>query len=187
MSTIESFIVNILIKQKNYTQLDQAKIRFGVRLIFADLCKFLIVYGAAFLLDCVLPTFVTHITFYTLRQKSFGYHFSSSFSCIAWSVLAFPIMSACLAALPLPLWLVWSTGIFSATTVFLYAPVGTAKQPIINEKHRLYLRKQAHTRLLTTGIITCTIPIYIHKFIVLGVAIQSLALLIQKFKGEKSL
>ncbi|MGM7634404.1 accessory gene regulator ArgB-like protein [Bacillus sp. Hm123] len=187
MSIIESFIVNTLIKQKNYTQLDQAKIRFGVQLIFADLCKFLIVYGAAFLLDCLLPTFIVHITFYALRQKSFGYHFSSAFSCIAWSVLAFPIMSAFLVAFTLPLWLVWSIGIFSALTVFLHAPVGTAKHPIINEKHRLYLRKQAHFRLLTIGIITCTIPIYTHKFIVLGISLQSLSLLIQKFKGEKSL
>ncbi|OZI10701.1 hypothetical protein CEW92_15430 [Bacillaceae bacterium SAS-127] len=61
------------------------------------------------------------------------------------------------------------------------------KQPIINEEHRLYLRKQAHVYLLTIGIITLTISIYTHKFIVLDISIQSLSLLTQKFKGEKSL
>lgn len=180
---IETVIVNTLIKQKNYSTLDQAKIRYGVRLVLSDFYKFLLVYSVALWLDCLLSTLIVHVTFYILRQVSFGFHFLSTISCIIWSIVAFPIMAAFLVAMPLPSWLVWGVGVFSVLTIFIKAPLGTAKHPIVNEQHRRYLRKKIQLRLLMVAVAICITPSYYQQFIVLGVFIQSVSLLIQSVKG----
>lgn len=180
---IETVIVNTLIKQENYSTLDQAKIRYGVRLVLSDFYKSLLVYGVALWLDCLLPALIVHVTFYILRQVSFGFHFLSTISCIIWSIIAFPIMAAFLVAMPLPSWLIWSVGIFSVLTILIKAPLGTAKHPIANAQHRLYLRKKIQLRLLVIGVAICVAPSYFQQFIILGIFIQSVSLLIQSVKG----
>ncbi|WP_342471385.1 accessory gene regulator B family protein [Metasolibacillus sp. FSL H7-0170] len=70
---IEAKITNILIKQRIYTRLEQEKIRYGVRIILKEFYKLLLLYSVAFLLDCLLPTFIIHMVFYlTLTFNLYG-------------------------------------------------------------------------------------------------------------------
>lgn len=175
--------MNALIKQENFSTLDQAKIRYGVRIILTELYKAIIVYSVALCLGCFLPTLIIHISFYILRQVSLGFHFLSNIHCIFWSIITFPVMAAFLVAMPLPSWFIWSTGALSIIVIFSKAPIGTIKHPIVNEQHRLYLRKKIQHRLLIVSIAICITPSYFQQFIVLGVFIQCISLLIQLFKG----
>ncbi|WP_153733308.1 accessory gene regulator ArgB-like protein [Sporosarcina obsidiansis] len=177
---LETAIVNLLINQQKYTELDQAKIRYGVRIIVSELYKFVLIYGIALLLGSVLPTFVTHMTFYVLRQKAFGYHFASARSCIFWSIVAFPVLSGLLVAFPQPLWLVGIIGTLSVMVIFLFAPVDTEKHQIVNKKHYLYLRRHLRIRLLAVLFVFCVVSEPIQSFIILGLFIQSTTVLVQK-------
>lgn len=186
LSIIESAVANKLIQQGSYSELEQEKIRFGVRLIWTEVYKMIIVYIVAFALDSLLPTMVTHLSFYILRQVSFGYHFSSVTSCMAWSIVAFPILSAVLNKFPLNSWVLWGGGGLAVVIMMYHAPVGTKKHPIVNEKHRLFLRKKLWMRLFIVGVFLCLVPVSIQSFIVLGLIIQSVVLLMQVLGGEES-
>lgn len=180
MSRLETAVVNALVKQSNYSELDQAKMQYGVRIIIAELYKLLLIYGIAVLLGSFVPTLITHLTFYVLRQKAFGYHFLSLASCIAWSVFAFPVLSKLLTILSIPDWIVWSLGLVSVVGIFLLGPIETAKHRIVNERHRLYLTRHLRIRLAVVAIVMCAVPVSIKLFIVLGLVIQCVTLLTQK-------
>lgn len=186
MSGMESAIVNALIKQQNYTSLDQAKIRYGVHIILSELYKAIIVYGVALLFHCLVPTLIAHLTFLVLRQKSFGYHFAGKLSCIAWSIIAFPFLAAFLGIFQLPYGLMLGISMVSAIIIFAYAPAGTLKHPIVNDKHRSYLKKHTRIRLLAIILLIIVLPSSIQLFVVQGLCLQSLAILIQTIKGEDS-
>ncbi|WP_397536821.1 accessory gene regulator ArgB-like protein [Rummeliibacillus pycnus] len=186
MLGIESAIISTLIKQKNYTQLDQAKIRFGMQIILSNVYKTIIIYGIALVLNCIVPTLIAHLTFYLLRKKCFGYHFSTTFTCILWSIIAFPFLSAFFVVFQIPQWLIWGISIFSVYIIFAYAPVETLKHRIVNEEHHNYLKKHARIRLFVVIIFIKILPIDFQIFVVQGLFIQGLAILIQIILGGKT-
>lgn len=186
MKAVETFIINSLIKE-HHTELDQLKIKFGIRLILSELYKFIIVYGVALILDCVIPTLITHLSFILLRQVSFGYHLSGNLSCVLWSIVIFPVLSDILLTIQVkPQW-TWFISLFSIIIVLLYAPLGTNKHRIINDQHRRYLRKKLYIRLLIIIICFMISPLIIKQFIALGLFIQCIALIIQLFIREDGL
>lgn len=180
---LKDVISNFLINSK-HSSLDQVKIKFGVQVILSELYKLSIIYGMAVLFNCFLETFITHLTFYILRQISFGYHLPNNLSCIIWSVISFPMSTIVLSLVYLDPLIIWSIMLLSLTVIFIYAPVGTQKHKILNVMHRKYLRKKLYIRL---PIIICCLyfsPLYIQKFIVLGVFIQCIFLVIQLCKEK---
>lgn len=90
IARIENWIANVLI-QEQHSELEQEKIKFGIKIFFNELWKLVIVYMIAFLLDCLFVTFITHITFFALRQVGLGFHFQNSVICLLSSVVALPL------------------------------------------------------------------------------------------------
>nr|WP_239585764.1 accessory gene regulator B family protein [Lysinibacillus composti] len=187
---LENTLFNLLV-QENYSALEKEKLRFGIQIVLSELIKLLIIYLAAILLDCVLPTFITHLAFLILRQVCLGYHFNGLFTCIVWSIITFPVAVKCLMELHHHL-------NFSSATlyvifcifllmVYLLAPKGTVNQPIINEKHCRFLRKKMCFRMLLLIGVFFFSSVEIKLLISYGVLIEVIMLTLQTtIKGDVS-
>ncbi|MGE7664834.1 accessory gene regulator ArgB-like protein [Ureibacillus composti] len=180
-----------LLVQENYSVLEKEKLRFGIQIVLSELIKLLIIYVIAILLDCVLPTFITHLAFLILRQVCFGYHFKGLLTCIAWSIITFPVAIKCLIELhhqlnfsDATLYVIFCTFLLA---VYLLAPKGTVNQPIINEKHRRFLRKKMCFRMLLLIGVFCFSSVEIKLLISYGVLIEVIMLTLQPtLKGDPS-
>ncbi len=157
---------------------------FGVQIILSELYKLLIIYLVAFLLDCIVPTLIIHITFFFLRQVCLGYHFNNLYACLIWSAIAFPVATHYLTGLNIsfPVTYLYISTIILFLLIFILAPKGTENQPIINQRHRSYLRKKMTVRLLLVVTVFCFSPLKIKIFIVYGVFLEAIMLIIQTLK-----
>lgn len=175
-----------LLNQENYSVLEKEKLRYGIQIILSEFNKLLIIYLVAFLLNCVMPTLVTHLTFLLLRQVCLGYHFKSLYTCIGWSMITFPIAIKFLTELNRDFSGVFLYAIFCILllTIYILAPKGTENQPIISEKHRNYLRKKMSVRLLVIIAVFCFSSEEIKILIAYGVFLEVIMLFLQTLKGE---
>ncbi|QCR33450.1 accessory gene regulator ArgB-like protein [Lysinibacillus sp. SGAir0095] len=172
------------LNQATYNEIEREKLKFGIQMIISESSKTLIIYLTAFFLDCVIPTLITHLTFFFLRQVCFGYHFRNLYVCIGWSLISFPLVTRYLANLDLD----FSTavhffilGIF-LVSIYILAPQGTENQPIISQQHRRYLRKKITVRLCLLVVIFFITPSAIKIFITYGLFLETLMLLLQLLK-----
>ncbi|MEL4024856.1 accessory gene regulator ArgB-like protein [Lysinibacillus endophyticus] len=175
------------LNQENFSPLEKEKLRFGIQIVLAEINKLLIIYLVAFLLDCFVPTLITHLSFLLLRQVCLGYHFKNLYICIAWSLIAFPIAINFLTNQFGNLSAIFLYIGFCILLLFIYilAPQGTENQPIISEKHRSYLRKQMNIRLFILIGVFCFSPEEMKVLISYGVFLEVFMLITQKIKGEK--
>lgn len=182
---MENTLFNLL-NQKDYSVLEKEKLRFGIQMILSEFNKLLIIYLIAFLLDCFIPTLITHLTFLLLRQVCFGYHFKNLYICIGWSIIAFPVTINYLANLYANLSITFLYIVFFILLILVHtlAPKGTENQPIINQKHRSHLRKKMKIRLLLLFLIFCFSPSEVKFFIFYGVFLETFMLILQTLIGE---
>lgn len=185
MSSIENTFVTFIVKQKEYSPLEQAKIKFGISILISEFSKLIFVYGFAWMFNCLLATLTVHFTFYFLRQVSLGYHFQSNIKCIALSILFFPCVALLLSKLSVPSWLIHIIFILSIIGISFYGPAETKKHPIINESHRQFLKKKINIRLYIVIVLVILLPKNIIIFITYAVLIQCLAILYQTYKEAK--
>lgn len=180
MDSIANFLFNRLV-QPQYSELERTKLIFGIRVLLTNVITLLVVYTASILLGCVLETLITHVAFFLVRQVALGYHFKNIYECIAWSAIAFPVASKALTYLSLMDWIVYAVLAIAAVVIFTIAPCGTTKQPVVNEKHRLHLRKKLKIRLPLIVIAFIFVPSIFKPFLALGLTIQTILLLVQKY------
>ncbi|MEC1717899.1 accessory gene regulator ArgB-like protein [Schinkia azotoformans] len=182
MQQLEQRLVHYL-TQAHHTEVEKAKIAFGVKLILSDLSKFIAVYGVAILLDCWYQVIIMHLAFYFLRQVSLGYHFSSNLQCMIGSILLFPVL--CKIQLMIALEGNLIILLVSTFILFLFAPVGTKKHGVVNQKHRSYLQKKCWIRLVIILVLYLLLPQNIQPFIALGVSVQAILVIIQFILNKK--
>lgn len=186
MKEFEHVLANFLITP-THTSIEQSKIRYGVEVIISEMQKLLIIYGVAIFLNCLLEAFVTHISFYILRQVCFGFHFENKATCIIWSIVLFPILSKISTYVRLDnLHLLIILG-GSSLILLGIAPRGTAKHAVINDAHKQYLKKKIIKRIVILFIIALFIPPYFQKLITLGIIIELCLVILQIFKQPKEL
>ncbi|MFJ8235576.1 accessory gene regulator ArgB-like protein [Ureibacillus sp. NPDC094379] len=178
-----------LLKQENYSVLEKEKLRFGIQIILSEFNKLLIIYLIAFLLDCAVPTLVTHLTFLLLRQVCLGYHFNSLSVCIVWSMIAFPVTTKFLTLYTQNVSGTFLYGIFCILLLSIYtlAPKGTENQPIINNKHQVYLRKKISRRLIILIGVFYFSSLEFKILISYGVFLEVFLLILQTLKGDDSI
>ncbi|MGN7479039.1 accessory gene regulator ArgB-like protein [Solibacillus silvestris] len=172
--------------QEHYSMLEREKLKFGIQIILSEFYKLLLIYLLAFLLDCIFPTFIIHLTFFLLRQVCLGYHFSNLYICLVWSAIAFPVAADYLADLTIVLPVIY---LYIGTSILLLlvytlAPKGTGNQPVINQTHRSHLRKKMNIRLLLIIGAFCLSPLKIKAFIAYGILLETVMLIVQTLKGE---
>lgn len=190
MNRLEVTLFNFL-DQEHYSVLEREKLKFGVQIVLSEFFKLLFIYAIAFLLHCIVPTLIIHITFFLLRQVCLGYHFNRLYTCLIWSAIAFPGATYFIAHFNINFQvnhLYIGMGIL-VVAILLLAPKGTVNQPVINQKHRSYLRKKIAIRLLLIIAVFYFSPLEIKAFIAYGIFIEVTMLIAQtlkeRFENEK--
>lgn len=186
MDYVENWLINKL-TLPHYSDYEQEKVKFGVKVIINDLWKALLLYGVSIFLNCFWQTLIVHITFYFLRQVCFGYHFNNPLICLIMSVISLPIGISLLVNIELQRYSI--LGLYGGLVLIILflAPVATNKNPLLGLKHKKYLRKKVALRI---GILSCIflfVTVHLQQLMVYGVLILTLSLLMQKFIGGKKM
>lgn len=180
---LEKSITNVLI-QDNHNEIEREQISFGVKIILNDLWKFIIVYLIALQLNCLLPTLITHLVFYVLRQVCFGFHFENNLICLIASVIALPIGGYFINNIYSQNNYIIIVGAILTFVLVLFAPANTAKRPVYNLEHKIYLKKKLIVRLLIIWAAIFLANDVVDLFISYGIILITISVLIQKIKGE---
>ena len=158
--------------QLGLSPIEQAKVEYGLSILFVDLFKMIVMYGIAFLLHIVGAVFIS------VRFTTKGFHASNSAVCTILSVLF-------LVVLP---WITASLGFESTRPVFvlgiLFVGLGIfVKERTINQaKGPFQLRKTVLIILFITTIGLLLPSDSIRTYLLLGLAIAILLMFI-KNKG----
>ena len=183
---IEDIIAKTLI-QENHTEIEREKIKFGIRLIVNDLWKILIIYAIAFILNCFIPTLITHITFIVLRQVCFGFHFQNSMICLVASTISLPFGLYIITSINVNAdHFIFLIGIISTLILLILAPVGTKKRPVFNQNHRNHLKKQVFIRLSILWIIIFVLKGDYQLFLLYAINLIAISVLTQKILGGRN-
>ena len=68
------------------TELEEAKVNYGLAILFINLFKFMLIYVSAFFLHSILAVITTHLSFIAVRRYAKGYHASRSMACTLYSM-----------------------------------------------------------------------------------------------------
>lgn len=179
-------MTSILIQDDHHTELEKEKIRFGIQLIFNDLWKVLIIYIIALVLNCFIPTLVTHIAFILLRQVCFGFHFQNSWICLISSIVSLPVALYLVDRINLDSEYKFLIGILTSLILLIIAPIGTKKRPVFNQKHRIYLRKKLIIRLFILWLTILFLKENYQTFIMYAILLITISVIIQKILGGEN-
>lgn len=135
------------------TEIEEAKISYGISVLLITLNKIIVIYFTSFILGTVFETLLCHIPFCIVRNYSRGFHAKSSFNCgmsgiVCFSILPWLIRSIDLDANVLQVILL---GTMSTMILFFRAPADTKKNQIKERKQRSTFKRRAiiaHTILL---------------------------------------
>ncbi|KAA0692895.1 accessory gene regulator B family protein [Enterococcus faecium] len=78
------------------TELDEAKVNYGLAILFINLFKFMLIYVSAFFLHSIFAVITTHLSFIAVRRYAKGYHASRSMACTLYSMgllVALPVLA----------------------------------------------------------------------------------------------
>ena len=78
------------------TELEEAKVNYGLAILFINLFKFMLIYVSAFFLHSILAVITTHLSFIAVRRYAKGYHASRSMACTLYSMgllVALPVLA----------------------------------------------------------------------------------------------
>lgn len=147
---MSSYLLKIIVKDKTYDDIKLKKIKLGLDILIINIPKYIILFSISFYLDIFLYTLIICSVFGTIRSTSFGIHANTSIGCLVSTVILF--IGGIYA----------STYIYISNLVYIisyfiililyykFAPADTKKHPLINKKHREYLRNRT---LLTLSVL----------------------------------
>lgn len=136
---------------------DLEKIEYGIKVIFSNLFKMIILFSTACILGVFKYTVIAFIVFAILRAFASGVHANSSIQCIIVNFLLFlgnVYVSICM---PLNKLLVSLIFLISLILIYIYAPADTAERPLVSKR----LRRNLKIKSLTTVIVFFAICIFI--------------------------
>ncbi|MHC5268995.1 accessory gene regulator B family protein [Enterococcus sp. LJL98] len=127
------------------TEIQEAKISYGLSMLMITLGKVSLIYLIAFSLGTVSETLLSHLPFCIVRSYSRGFHAKSSLNCgmsgiICFSILPWLIKTNNWGISFLPSILI---GFICTVILFFRAPANTEKNQVTNERQRKNLRKKA--------------------------------------------
>ncbi|MHC5229310.1 accessory gene regulator B family protein [Enterococcus sp. LJL99] len=138
-------LTNCLKQKIALTEIEEAKISYGLSVLLITLVKLFLIYITSLMLGTFFVTLICHIPFCIVRNYSKGFHAKSSFNCGVSGIICFSILPWLLHSLELtinPLQVI-TIGIISVIVLFFRAPADTEKDRIQDLKQRSKLRKRA--------------------------------------------
>ncbi|MEK5040276.1 accessory gene regulator B family protein [Sporosarcina sp. FSL K6-3457] len=184
LTNVETNLLGIFTDEVALDNLEKIKLVHGWRLITTEATKLVAMYCVAFLAGCFFETFLVHFSFFFFRQVAYGIHSKNYLTCLVISCITFPFSAFLInngEVAPLSIWVIYS---ISALLLMLLAPIGSSINNIRGPLHARYLRRKMYSRLCILGVTLLFIPSTITKFLVVGLLIETIAVMVAFIKKE---
>lgn len=138
-------LTNYLKQKIVLTEIEEAKISYGLSVFLITLIKVMLIYITSIMLGTFFVTLICHVPFCIVRNYSRGFHAKSSFNCGASGIICFSILPWLIQSLALnisPLQVI-GIGMISVIILFFRAPADTEKNQVKNLEQQSALRKRA--------------------------------------------
>ncbi|MGN1270309.1 MAG: accessory gene regulator ArgB-like protein [Clostridia bacterium] len=182
------------IKEK-VTDIDEEKelvINFGIRLIFGELPKILVLFIIGFLLNIGWYTLLLFTLIAPYRSFTGGFHLKTHTGCMITTSILYlaPIIIAKNVQVKQPIILYTLAvliAIFSIIIIAKYAPADTENMPILSKKERKSKKTKAYvTLIILLGIILLNPNYIVSYMLIFGVLLQNLTVLPISYKLTNS-
>lgn len=159
-----------LVDKEKISHIDYLKCKLGLETFIINMCKVIVIYASASILNIFSSVFIFHISFLILRTSSYGYHAKTSLGCILSSLVIFIlspfIIRNYIILAPITLFMI---SVFNFIVLSLFAPKKTKKNYIGDQKQQNKLKKQALISCLFMSIIAFLVPsLVVKNLIILG-------------------
>ena len=125
--------------KKSYPEYDEEKlevISYGLEALYITITKTIVIFGLAILFGVFKETLLIMIFYNIIRTTAFGMHAKESWHCYVISGTLFIGMALLAKYIDINFYVKLIIYVFSAITIFMYAPADTYKRPLINAKKR---------------------------------------------------
>ncbi len=136
---IENLIINYIKKSRKVTNDEENILRYGAKIIYYNLSKFVIVFLTAYILGIFSEVCTVFILIVIIRSFAFGFHADTFISCLLLTfinIFGIVYISSYMLNPLLKLFLC----IISFILFFVYAPADTKKRPLVDPKKRNELK-----------------------------------------------
>lgn len=175
--------INLITKNKKYTNDEIEMISYGLEAIYLTLTKMIVIITLSLILGILKETIILLISYNIIRSQSFGLHASKSIYCLISSISFFIGGTILCKYISLPNWIMITTSIICNICLILYAPADTHKRPLINEQKRKKFKKlSAIFGFIYTILIIVFTKYEITKYLLLGMVEAVLMILPISYK-----
>lgn len=129
--------INLIKKNKQYTQDELDIISYGLESIYLVITKAIIIFAIAIVLNISKEVLLVLIFYNIIRTQAFGIHASKSIYCLISSIILFIGGGLLCKYINIPYEITMIISIICNIFILLYAPADTHKRPLINEKKRI--------------------------------------------------
>lgn len=180
--------------KQSMPEIDEEKemiINFGVKLIFGELPKILILFLIGFLVGLGLETIILFFLIVPYRASTGGFHLKTHLGCMISTTVLYiaPILLAKYLEIPHNYILYITTvmlGIMSIILIAKYAPADTENMPILSKKERKVKRIKAYISLAVLLTVIVFIPNnLISSMLIYGIVLQNLTVTPIAYKLSK--
>ncbi len=187
------FITNkIKEKVENIDEEKELVIDFGVRLIFGELPKILILFIIGFILQIGWYTLILFFLLAPYRSFTGGFHLKTHLGCMITTSFLYliPIILAKYIIIPQNYILYIISGIIAVFSIILiskYAPADTENMPILSKKERKSKKIKAYIALIVLLSIVVFIPNKVVSYMIIyGMFLQNLTIMPIAYKLTNS-
>lgn len=171
--------------KENSSDMDEEKemvINFGVKLIFGELPKILILFLIGFILGIGWYTLLAFLLLCPYRSFTGGFHLKTHLGCMICTTLLYcgPVVLAKYTNITpdyIKYIIIAIIGVVSIILITIYAPADTENIPIISKKDRKRKKILAYVSLIILILISIFIPDkIISQMLIYGIAFQTLTI-----------
>ncbi|OQO71495.1 hypothetical protein BH747_01285 [Enterococcus villorum] len=165
------------------SELDTAKMEYGLSILLVDAFKLLFIYASAFILHIVPEVFMTHLSFVMLRRTTKSYHASNSTICTVLSIFFLVFLSFLATHFELNT----TRSTFAIITLILCGVLGMKGRAITQKRVNFFYNGKI--RMVCVGFFLMGIGLIqpsdqIRTLIFLGMAVATFLMFLQKRKDE---
>lgn len=135
---LENSVAFITKYNKNYTEEDIEKIKYGLEGIYLTFTKLIIILFLSILLNIFKETLLVLLFLNIIRYPAFGVHADKSSICLISSIIFILGLTYLLLNINVTFYSKIIICLICLTNYFLFAPADTVKRPLTNPKKRKY-------------------------------------------------
>lgn len=170
-------MMKLIVKDKNIDKKKYLMCKLGLETLIINITKGIIVYMIAFMLEILLEVFIFHMSYAILRSYAFGVHSSNSLFCTIFSTVTLVGTPWLLKKYYLDIKWLFIFMIINILLVIIYAPIGTKKYIIKNERKKILKRKSVIVLLVYNVLLFTSIGIDYKNLVVMGAFLEVIMIL----------